>query len=73
MTDDPIARARAELEKAEAAARETLSVASEVAQTGLEQTHEFLVRQARERPLATLGVAAGVGLLLGLLLTKRRP
>lgn len=72
MSDDPITRARAELEKAEAAARETLATASEVAQTGIEQTHEFLARQARERPLATLGIAAGVGLIIGLLLTNRR-
>jgi ElaB/YqjD/DUF883 family membrane-anchored ribosome-binding protein len=72
MTDDPIAAARAGLERIEGAARDQLSAAADAAEAGLESTRDFIERQAREHPLTTIGVALGVGVVLGLLLTSGR-
>lgn len=38
----------------------------------LDRAHAFLKRQIAERPLAVVGAAVGVGLLLGALLAKPR-
>lgn len=72
MSDETISAVRAGLERAEGAARDTVALASEAAGDGLVQARDFLERQARERPLATIGAAAGVGFVLALLLTGGR-
>lgn len=72
MTDDTIASARAGLERIEEAARDQLTAAADAAEASLETARDFVERQARERPLTTVGVAVGVGVILGLLLTSGR-
>lgn len=72
MTDDTIASARAGLERIEGAARDQLTAAADAAEASLETARDFVERQARERPLTTVGVAVGVGVILGLLLTSGR-
>ena len=72
MNDDVLSQARATLERAEGAARDSLETAAQAAEDGLETVHGFIVKHARERPMTTIGVAAGIGLLLGLLLSGRR-
>ncbi len=68
MTDSPLRAARASLERVEEAARDGVEIAKETAADSLDEARAFLEKQARERPLATIGVAAGVGVLLGVLL-----
>ncbi len=72
MTDDTLRSVRAGLERAEDAARDGVVAASEAASDGIDQARAFLERNARERPLATIGVAAGVGFLVALLLSGGR-
>ncbi len=62
-------------ERAEAAlesAREALDAAKGAVEDGLDDTHRYLKRQWRERPVAVAATAVGVGLLVGLLLGSRR-
>lgn len=72
MTEDNLRSMRAGLERAEDAARDTVTAAAEAATDGVDQARAFLERNARERPLATIGVAAGVGFVLALLLSGGR-
>lgn len=71
MSDEILEEAKAVLQRAEGAARDSAAAASELTKESMDAAYAYLVRQARERPLATIGVAAGVGLLLGMLLTRR--
>jgi len=62
-------------ERAEAAldsAREALDAAKGAVGDGLDDTHRYLKRQWKERPVAVAASAVGVGLLIGLLLGSRR-
>lgn len=62
-------------ERAEAAlesAREALNAAKGAVEDGLDDTHRYLKRQWRERPVAVAATAVGVGLLVGLLVGSRR-
>ncbi|MET0181324.1 MAG: hypothetical protein ABW199_00405 [Caulobacterales bacterium] len=72
MTEDTLRSARAGLERVEEAARDQIQAAGSVAKDGVELAREFVERNARERPLATLGAALSVGLLLGVVLFGRR-
>jgi len=62
-------------ERAEAAlesAREALDAAKGAVGDGLDETHRYMKRQWKERPVAVAASAVGVGLLIGLLLGSRR-
>lgn len=72
MTEDALHAARAGLERVEEAARDQIQVAAETAKDGFELAREYIERNVRERPIATLGVALGVGLMLGALISGRR-
>ncbi len=72
MTNDAITAAREGLERIEGAARDQLTAAADAAEASLETARDFVERQARERPLTTVGVALGVGVVIGLLLTSGR-
>jgi ElaB/YqjD/DUF883 family membrane-anchored ribosome-binding protein len=64
-------RIRAAAEDVGDAARIGAEAAVEAAEDGLSVAHQFLKRQWRERPLATAGAAVGLGVLLGLMMSKR--
>ncbi len=70
MSNDVLKSARETLARAEGAARDAAAALAEAAGDQVETAHDYVARQARERPLATIGVAAGVGLLIGLLLNR---
>ncbi|MGE3143801.1 MAG: hypothetical protein AB7L65_10810 [Hyphomonadaceae bacterium] len=72
MNEKILDQGREVLERAEGAVHDALETTSEAAKDGLDAAHAFLVKQAKERPLATVGAAAGIGLLLGLLLAGGR-
>jgi len=55
-------------EKAEAA----FGVAAEATEDAIEDAHVYMRRQMRERPLAVLGAAVGVGVLIGLAMSNSR-
>jgi ElaB/YqjD/DUF883 family membrane-anchored ribosome-binding protein len=60
---------------AESIGHEAKARARDVTEASKEQTHRALEAartQVRERPAATLGIAAGAGLVLGLILAGRR-
>ncbi|HRP12296.1 MAG TPA: hypothetical protein PLK37_14800 [Terricaulis sp.] len=62
-------------ERAEAAlesAREALDAARGAVGDGLDETHRYMKRQWKERPVAVAATAVGVGVLIGILLGSRR-
>ncbi len=69
---DVAAEARERAEAALESAREALDAAKGAVEDGLDDTHRYLKRQWKERPVAVAATAVGVGLLLGLLLGSRR-
>mgnify|MGYP003483149729 CR=1 FL=1 len=72
MTDDTLRVARATFERAEGAARDGASAVAEAAGEGVDKVRHFLEKAAQERPIATVSVAIGLGLLVGLLISNRR-
>lgn len=67
--------ARHRAEQAYERAEEAFEHAHELLEDGLDDAHSYVKRQWRERPLAVAATAAGVGLLIGLLIagsTSRR-
>ncbi len=52
--------------------RQELEDAFEAAQEGLQEAERYLRQTAAQRPLATMAVAAGAGLLIGMLLGGQR-
>jgi ElaB/YqjD/DUF883 family membrane-anchored ribosome-binding protein len=69
---DIAAEARERAEEALDSAREALSAARDAVEDGLDDTHRYMKRQWRERPVAVAASAVGVGLIIGLLLGSRR-
>ena len=72
MTEDRTNGVRDMAESVADAARERAEVVREALNNGLDETYSYLKRQVQERPLAVLGVAAGIGVLIGLALSKGR-
>lgn len=68
MSDDPIGAARATLERVEGAARDGAAAVADTTGDLVDAASVFLQKSAREHPVTTVAAAAGVGLLLGLLL-----
>jgi ElaB/YqjD/DUF883 family membrane-anchored ribosome-binding protein len=68
MSDDPIGAARATMERVEGAARDSAAAVADTASDLVDAAGAFIEKAARERPVTTVATAAGVGLLLGLLL-----
>jgi ElaB/YqjD/DUF883 family membrane-anchored ribosome-binding protein len=67
------AEAAAELaEEARARAEEAYEAAHAAIEDGLDETHRYLKRQWRERPITVAAATLGVGLVIGLLLGSRR-
>ncbi|HRE45732.1 MAG TPA: hypothetical protein PKY87_17410 [Terricaulis sp.] len=64
--------AREALDQAKVSARETYKQAKGAVEDGLDDTHRYMKRQWKERPVAVAATAVGVGLLVGLLLGSRR-
>jgi ElaB/YqjD/DUF883 family membrane-anchored ribosome-binding protein len=64
-------RIRAAAEDVGDAARLGAEAAAETAEDGIDMAHAYLKRQWRERPLATAGAALGLGVLIGLMMSKR--
>lgn len=64
--------ARERAEDAIEAAEEALEAAYEAAEDGLDEAHQYMKRQWRERPLAVAGAALGIGLIVGVLLSSGR-
>lgn len=67
--------ARHRAEQAYERAEEAFEHAHDLLEDGLDEAHSYLKRQWRERPVAVAATAAGLGLLLGLLIagsTSRR-
>lgn len=64
--------AREALDQAKVSARETYKHAKGAVEDGLDDTHRYMKRQWKERPVAVAATAVGVGLLVGLLLGSRR-
>ena len=64
------ARERAEemFDAAREAGGEAYEAAYEAAEGGVDEARVFLRRQWRDRPLATAGVAIGIGIIVGLAL-----
>lgn len=60
------------VEDARERAEEMFEDAHAAVEDGLDEAHRYLKRQWRERPVAVAATAAGVGLILGLLLGSRR-
>ncbi len=61
-------RAKRAAEEARARVEETYEAAHDAIEDGLDDAHRYLKRQWRERPVAVAATAAGIGLLLGLLI-----
>ncbi|MDZ4690166.1 glycine zipper domain-containing protein [Terricaulis sp.] len=58
-------------EAAADAAGEAYAAAEEAIKDGLDEANRFLQRQLDERPLTVAATALGVGLVLGLLLSRK--
>lgn len=67
MAEDFVGDARERAEHAYERAEEAFEHAQELLGDGLDEAHSYLKRQWRERPVAVAATAAGLGLLLGLL------
>lgn len=61
-------RAKRAAEEARARVEEAYEAAHDAIEDGLDDAHRYLKRQWRERPVAVAATAAGIGLLLGLLI-----
>jgi len=72
MAKDRMSRAAELAEEARERAEEAYEAAHAAVEDGLDDAHRYLKRQSRERPVAVAATAAGVGLLVGLLLGSRR-
>jgi len=72
MAKDRSSRAEELAEEALERAEEAYATAQQAIEDGLDEAHRYLKRQWRDRPLAVVGVAAGVGLVIGLLISGRR-
>ena len=59
-------------EEARERAEEAYEAAYAAVEDGLDEAHRYLKRQWRERPVAVAAAAAGVGLIVGLLIGGRR-
>jgi ElaB/YqjD/DUF883 family membrane-anchored ribosome-binding protein len=68
MATDRAKRAAELAEEARARAEEAYEAAHDAIEDGLDDAHRYLKRQWRERPVAVVATAAGVGLLFGLLI-----
>ena len=66
------ARAAEMAEEARERAEEAYAAAQEAIEDGLDEAHRYLKRQWRERPIAVAATAAGIGLIVGLLISGRR-
>jgi ElaB/YqjD/DUF883 family membrane-anchored ribosome-binding protein len=71
MAADVTGAARERAEEAISAAEEAMEAAYGAAEDGLDDAHEYIKEQWNERPLAVAGVALGVGVLIGLLISRR--
>jgi ElaB/YqjD/DUF883 family membrane-anchored ribosome-binding protein len=69
---DAARRIEAAVQEGLAQLRAQSRVYADVAGEGLDQAGEYVSAQVRERPLATLGAALGVGVLIGMLLGAGR-
>lgn len=72
MAKDRAGRAAERAEEAREHAEDAYEAAHAAIEDGLDEAHRYLKRHWRERPLAVAATAAGVGLVLGLLLAGRR-
>ncbi|MGH6949582.1 MAG: hypothetical protein ACREH4_01820 [Vitreimonas sp.] len=72
MAKDRAARAPEMAEDAHERAEEAYRAAHAAIEDGLDEAHRYLKRQWRERPLTVAAAAAGLGMILGLLLAGRR-
>lgn len=72
MAADVTAAARERAEAALSAAEDALEAAYDAAEEGVDEARVYLRRQFRDHPLAVAGVALGVGVLLGVLISNRR-
>jgi ElaB/YqjD/DUF883 family membrane-anchored ribosome-binding protein len=64
--------ARAGAEAAFARAQSAYSHGKDAVEDGIDHGHRYLKRQWNERPVAVAATAVGFGVLVGLLLSKRR-
>lgn len=71
QTGERIERVRAKAEESLSTARERLQVAGEEIGTRVRDAADDLDDQVRSNPWATAGVAAGIGLLVGILVTRK--
>lgn len=53
-------------------ADDVLEGAQNALEDGLDEAHRYLKRQWRERPLTVAATALGVGMIVGLMLGRRR-
>ncbi|MBN8608147.1 MAG: hypothetical protein J0L81_14610 [Caulobacterales bacterium] len=68
MATDRAKRAAELADEARARAEEAYEAAHDAIEDGLDDAHRYLKRQWRERPVAVAATAAGIGLLVGLLI-----
>jgi ElaB/YqjD/DUF883 family membrane-anchored ribosome-binding protein len=72
MSQDKASRAAELAQEARDRAEQAYEVAQEAVEDGLDQAHRYLRKQWRERPITVAATAVGIGLLVGLLIAKRR-
>lgn len=72
MAAELTSSARERAEEALSAAEEALEAAYDAAEDRVDEARVYLRRQFRDHPLAVAGVALGVGVVLGVLISSRR-
>jgi len=68
LAEEALERAREARDRAE----EAFQHAHAAVEDGLDQAHRYLKRQWRDRPVAVAGAVLGAGILIGVLLGRRR-
>ena len=71
QTGERIEKVRARAEESLRTARNRLQIAGKTAQEGAREAAQSVNEQVHQNPWAALGIAAGVGLLIGVLLGRR--
>jgi ElaB/YqjD/DUF883 family membrane-anchored ribosome-binding protein len=71
QTGERIEKIRAKAEESLRAARNRMQIASKTVQEGALETAQSVNEQVHQNPWTAVGIAAGVGLVIGILLGRR--